>query len=117
MIGHAIQAIRKAAVLGLALALAACVGAEGKKADATIEDTSTAQPRLATYQCGVDGALTIENMKTSVRLTEPDGTIVDLPAAPASQHSRFGQPPYALVLEGKEALLMKNGKEPLTCMR
>ncbi len=117
MIGPAVQALRWAAVLGLALASAACVGDEGSKADATLEDTSTAQPRLATYQCDVDGALTIENMKTSVRLTEPDGTIVDLPAAPATQHSRFGQPPYALVLEGKEALLMKNGKEPMTCMR
>jgi len=79
--------------------------------------TSTAQPPLATYDCGSDGRLTIENHASSVHVTEPDGTMVDLPASPPTQHSRFGAAPYALVVEGHEALLMKNGKEPITCRR
>jgi len=43
--------------------------------------------------------------------------MVDMPASPPTQHSRFGEAPYALVVEGQEALLMKNGKEPITCRR
>jgi membrane-bound inhibitor of C-type lysozyme len=82
-----------------------------------VEDSSTTQPRQATYNCGESGSLTVENFRTSVRLTEPDGTSVDLPASPPTQQSRYGEAPYALVLEGNEALLMKNGKEPLTCSR
>ena len=43
-----------------------------------------------------------------------DGPI-DLPAAPATQRTRYGEQPYALVLEGREALFMKSGDVPLTC--
>lgn len=95
-----------------------CVPSETGKATAgVIENSSTTQPRQATYNCGEGGSLIVENLRTSVHLTEPDGTVVDLPASPPTQQSRYGEAPYALVLEGKEALLMKNGKEPLTCSR
>jgi membrane-bound inhibitor of C-type lysozyme len=99
------------------LIAASCVADDTGTAANTVEDTTAAQPRQATYNCGEGGSLTIENFRTSVHLTEPDGTSVDLPASPPTQHSRYGEAPYALVLEGKEALLMKNGKEPLTCSR
>ena len=99
-----------------ALVAASCVPSETGKVTAT-ENTTTTQPRQATYNCGQSGSLIVENLRTSVHLTEPDGSIVDLPASPPAQQSRFGEAPYALVLEGNEALLMKNGKEPLTCSR
>src|SRR5215213_6013890 len=113
------QGLRFFAAICIASVTAACVptGA-GKSLDPTsVVDDSKAQPRLATYACGENGTVTIENMNSSVHLTEPDGSQVDLPASPPTQHSRFGEPPYALVLEGNEALLMKNGKEPITCKR
>jgi membrane-bound inhibitor of C-type lysozyme len=97
------------------LIAASCVS--GGTAANTAEDTTAAQPRLATYSCGDAGSLTVENFRTSVHITEPDGASVDLPASPPTQQSRYGEAPYALVLEGNEALLMKNGKEPLTCSR
>ncbi|GLS30208.1 hypothetical protein SAMN04488498_10483 [Mesorhizobium albiziae] len=102
-----------------ALIAASCVPSETGKATAAgvTENATTTQPRHATYNCGQSGSLIVENLRTSVHLTEPDGSIVDLPASPPSQQSRFGEAPYALVLEGNEALLMKNGKEPLTCSR
>ncbi len=99
------------------LIAASCVASDIRTAANTVEDAATAQPRQATYDCSEGGSLTIENFRTSVHLTEPDGTSVDLPASPPTQQSRYGEAPYALVLEGKEALLMKNGKEPLTCSR
>jgi hypothetical protein len=103
--------------MAMAGLLQGCVPKGSDKAASLIADTSTAQPPLATYDCGSDGRLTIENHTTSVHVTEPDGTMVDMPASPPTQHSRFGEAPYALVVEGQEALLMKNGKEPITCRR
>ena len=75
------------------------------------------QPRQATYRCGDKGVLTVQNMRSSVTLVDPEGHNVTLPAAPASQQTRYGQTGYALVLEGNEALYMKGGKEPVTCSR
>lgn len=106
------------AACAAAILLAACVPSETGKASASVvENSSTTRPRQATYNCGEGGSLIVENLPTSVHLTEPDGTVVDLPAAPPTQQSRYGQAPYALVLEGNEALLMKSGKEPLNCSR
>ncbi|MGB3390639.1 MAG: hypothetical protein WBA88_21965 [Pseudaminobacter sp.] len=96
-----------------ALGLAGCVSQGDGGGDAG----SAAQPVRATYRCDSGASLTVENFGASVRLTDPDGEQIQLPAAPASQRSRYGQTPYALVLEGEEALYMKNGKTPLTCRR
>lgn len=78
---------------------------------------SESQPRQATYRCGGNATLTVENMRSSVLLVDPQGESVMLPASPVSQQTRYGQPGYALVLEGRDALYMKGGKPPLTCRR
>lgn len=100
------------ALVSVVVTLASCVSH-----GAGSGDTSAVQPAQATYRCESGVSLTIENLGASVRLTDPDGEQVELPAAPASQRSRYGQTPYALVLEGEEALYMKNGKTPLACRR
>ncbi len=102
------------------LLVASCVseghaGSAAAKASAGTETTS--QPSHATYSCGPRGTLTVDNFRTSVKLVDPEGESVDLPASPAAQQSRYGETPYALVLDGKEALYMKSGKEPVTCNR
>ena len=91
-----------------------------------------AQPRMAAYRCGDDGDIRIENLGSMVRVYEPieEGTLpeegdadapgwapIELAAAPPGQQSRYGSNGYALVLEGNEALWMKAGKTPLTCVR
>ncbi|RUM98428.1 hypothetical protein EET67_07275 [Pseudaminobacter arsenicus] len=101
------------ALLLAVVLLASCVS----QGDGGEVATAAVQPAQATYRCESGVSLTIENFGASVRLTDPEGEQVELPAAPASQRSRYGQTPYALVLEGEEALYMKNGKTPLTCRR
>ena len=75
------------------------------------------QPRRATYRCDGNLTLTVENMRSSVLLVDPQGESVTLPASPAAQRTRYGQTGYALVLEGRDALYMKGGKPPLNCSR
>lgn len=102
-------------VLAALLAAGACVsGKQSVEGSAALSDP---EPGHATYSCGDLGNLDVDNMRTSVRLTDPDGDNVELPASPADQTSRYGQSPYALLLEGREALYMKDGREPVTCMR
>jgi hypothetical protein len=102
-----------AALLAAAWGLTGCVS----QADGGAVTASVAQPAHATYRCDSGQSLVVENSGASVRLTDPDGEQVDLPAAPATQRSRYGRMPYALVLDGVEALYMKNGRTPLTCRR
>lgn len=78
---------------------------------------ASAQPRMARYDCGGDGSITVEAMTSGVRLSEAEGDSFDLPASPPNQATRFGESGYALVIEGREALWMKAGKEPMTCRR
>jgi membrane-bound inhibitor of C-type lysozyme len=105
-------------VLAALLSGAACVSDKSASDAATTAETASAvQPSHATYVCGDQGTLDVDNMRTSVRLTDPDGDNIELPASPADQTSRYTQTTYALVLEGKEALYMKAGKEPMTCLR
>ena len=80
-------------------------------------DLTAPQPRTATYNCADGGKMTIENLGTSVHVLGPDGTSEDLPASPANQSSRFGQAHDAIVIDGREALVMKGGKTPLACKR
>jgi hypothetical protein len=61
--------------------------------------------------------ITIENLGASVHITGADEQPIDLPAAPAAQTARYGEQPYALVLDGRDALFMKSGQEPLSCTR
>lgn len=76
-----------------------------------------AQPRVASYDCGDGARITVENLGEAVRVVDTDGSSLELPAAPASQHSRFGAGADAIVIEGREALLMRGKHTPLTCTR
>jgi hypothetical protein len=82
---------------------------------ATVGDS--AQPNVATYACADGGMMTIENLGTSLKLMGPDGVAEEMPASPANQKSRYGAEHDAIVLDGKEALVMKAGQTPLTCTR
>jgi hypothetical protein len=82
-----------------------------------IVDTAVPQPRTATYNCADGGRITIENLGTALHVLGPDGTAEDLPASPANQNSRYGAAHDAIVIDGREALVMKGGKTPVTCKR
>ncbi len=69
------------------------------------------------YDCGEDGRIQVEFLGDRVRVTEADGSIVELPAAPPGQRNRFGEGVSAIVIEGREALYMRARREPWTCAR
>lgn len=101
-----------------ALLLSACV-IDGQQSQSRqgITSVASAQPRMARYGCEGGGSITVEAMTAAVRLSEAEGDSYDLPASPPNQATRFGEGGYALVVEGREALWMKAGKEPMTCRR
>ena len=66
---------------------------------------------------GGDGRIGVEFLGDRVRVTEADGSIVELPAAPPGQRNRFGEGVSAIVIEGREALYMRGRREPWTCVR
>ncbi|MDI6028205.1 hypothetical protein QBK99_18610 [Corticibacterium sp. UT-5YL-CI-8] len=122
--------IRRAAVIGACLLASACVETDKtslalsgssslatETASSNTPDLGSPQPKHAAYRCDGGATLMIDNRVTTVSLVDPDGETLELPAAPASQRSRYGQTPYALVLDGNEALYMKSGKEPVICRR
>jgi hypothetical protein len=94
---------------------AASVGDPSAMAIVTEEEVS--QPGTATYSCADGGMMTIQNLGTSVRILGPDGITEELPASPSDQRSRYGQAHDAIVLDGREALVVKDGQTPLTCTR
>lgn len=69
------------------------------------------------YRCDGGRSMVVENRRSSVTLTDPDGETMVLPASPAGQSSRYGQKRYALVLDGSEALYVKPRQAPYTCRR
>ena len=107
------------------LTLAACVpdpGAPGLSgnsvhAAALRADEDRPQPGRATYTCADGGMMTIENLGTSVRVIGPDGADEELAASPAGQNSRFGASHDAIVIDGRDALVMKAGASPVACTR
>ena len=117
----------------VALGAAACVPQSGpsthgdKTGATTLRDGSPAinvtqdsapQPRTATYNCADGDRMTIENLGNSIRVTGSDGAIEEeLPASPANQNSRFGAEHDAVVIDGRDALIMKGGHTPITCKR
>jgi hypothetical protein len=128
------RTFRVAPLFPLLLAAAACVPQKGapkaantiapavslasRPSAASVATTDlTAQPRMATYNCADGGRMTIENLGTSVRVLGPDGVSEDLPASPANQSSRFGEAHDAIVIDGRDARVMKGGATPLTCTR
>ena len=106
------------AFLAAVLVLAAGCVSESAQQPGPEMALAEVQPRQARYDCGEDGAISVENNRTYVRLVEEDdGEFYDLPASPPAQTSRFGEGGYALVVEGREALWMKGNATPLTCNR
>jgi hypothetical protein len=107
------------AVTSVMLAIAGCTTGPAKQGAMPegASDETTSQPSTATYSCADGGIITIENLGESVRILGAGDEAIELPASPATQRSRYGEQPYALVLEGNEALFMKSGEEPLTCIR
>ncbi len=76
-----------------------------------------AQPSSAAYRCDGGETLRIENQRSSVTVVKSDGTRIDLPASPPGSRVRYGEPPYALVFDGRELLYFQTGKTPLSCRR
>lgn len=109
---------RLAALILLPVLLAACMPQQSNSVVITgsVPD-EVSQPQHATYQCEDGSTLAVENLRTYVRVAGSDGEIIELPASPADQESRYGEALHALVLDGRAALYMKNGSEPLDCQR
>jgi hypothetical protein len=74
---------------------------------------------MATYRCGNGGTITIQNLGTALRVVRPDGTTEEFAASPANQSSRYQEAAShdAIVIDGREALVMKRGSTPQTCKR
>lgn len=73
---------------------------------------------MATYRCGNGGMITIQNLGTSLRVVGPDGGSEEFAASPANQSSRYQAATHdAIVIDGREALVMKKGSTPQTCTR
>ncbi|RWA77917.1 MAG: hypothetical protein EOQ30_32035 [Mesorhizobium sp.] len=73
----------------------------------------------ATYRCGNGGMITIQNLGSSLRVLGPDGAAEEFAASPANQSSRYQEAEThdAIVIDGREALVMKRGSTPQTCRR
>ncbi|MER9343632.1 hypothetical protein NKI41_23060 [Mesorhizobium sp. M0601] len=84
---------------------------------APASEPTAPQPRTATYNCADGSVMTIENLGTSVRVLGQNGASAELPASPANQTSRYGEAHDAIVIDGREALVMKGGAPPLACKR
>lgn len=100
-----------------AIMSASCVANTAADAGGTATVENRAQPRMSSYNCADGGRITIENLGSLVRVVDADGTGMELPAAPATQRSRYGEGADAIVIEGREVLLMRGGKTPQTCTR
>ncbi len=84
---------------------------------ATSTTSEAAQPAMAAYACADGETMTIRNVGTSIRLIGPNGMEEELPASPENQRSRYGEAHDAIVLDGREALVMRGGRTPVTCTR
>jgi hypothetical protein len=108
------NAFRLVAALGPLLFAAACTPAKTKPSAMLSTESATG---TLTYWCSDGGSLRVERVSDGVRIAGADTPGVELPAAPSGQDSRYSEAPYTLVLDGKDALFMKNGREPLACTR
>ena len=61
--------------------------------------------------------MAVENLGNKVNVTTPEGGTIELPSLPAGSRSRYSQGQTALVLNGRDALLMVTGRAPLECKR
>lgn len=98
------------------------IAAAAPPAAATKIITDLTAPRsgigTATYRCGNNGMITIQNLGTSLRVVGSDGATEEFAASPANQSSRYQAATHdAIVIDGREALVMKKGSTPQTCKR
>jgi hypothetical protein len=98
------------------------IAAAAPPAAATKIITDLTAPRSgigsATYRCGNNGMITIQNLGTSLRVVGSDGATEEFAASPANQSSRYQAATHdAIVIDGREALVMKKGSTPQTCKR
>lgn len=111
-------------VLSLLVCLAilgGCVTEQGSAED-PLDAGGETQPALATYSCGDNGDITIQNRGDTVIVAaaasgEGPSEPVELPAAPVDQRSRYASSIYALLLEGREAMWIAGRATPMTCTR
>ncbi|WP_292231619.1 hypothetical protein [Mesorhizobium sp.] len=91
------------------------------QATKTITDLTVPRSGIgtATYRCGNGGMITIQNLGSSLRVARPDGSTEEFAASPANQSSRYQEASThdAIVIDGREALVMKRGSTPQTCRR
>ena len=104
-------------VAGMAAALSACVAPDAGSARVERSSQASSSPRYASYRCDGDTEITVENFRSSVHVVDSRGVDVELPASPPAQTARYGQPGYALILEGRNALWMVSRKRPVNCTR
>ena len=72
---------------------------------------SRAQPATATYSCADGGMITIENLgDVGARPRRRRRRRSNCRPHLSRSASRYGEQPYALVLDGREALFMKSGR-------
>lgn len=87
----------------------------------TTTDLTAPRPAMGTaaYRCGSNGTITIQNLGTSLRVVGADGATEEFAASPANQSSRYQEAVThdAIVIDGREALVMKKGSTPQTCTR
>ena len=98
------------------------IAAAAPPAAATKIITDLTAPRsgigTATYRCGNNGMITIQNLGRSLRVVGSDGATEEFAASPANQSSRYQAATHdAIVIDGREALVMKKGSTPQTCKR
>lgn len=101
-------AVRTPVVLLLAGLASGCLSDGG-------DDHGFESSRLHSWHCGDDGRLTVRYLAGAVDVNSPRGVEVRLPASPPGQTARYGEPPYALVIDGREALWFVTGKRPISC--
>jgi membrane-bound inhibitor of C-type lysozyme len=94
------------------VALAGC-----QSSGSSIDPDNVAQPRSAKFRCADGQSISVENLGAKVSVTTPGGATVELPSLPAGSRSRYSEGQTALVLNGRDALFMITGREPLECKR
>jgi hypothetical protein len=103
--------------LAMLLLVAACVEDRKPAPGVGVSDAAAMPAVSGIYDCGEEGRIQVVISGDAVRVTEADGTAVDLPASPPGQSNRFGEGVSAIVIEGSEALYMRARREPWSCIR
>lgn len=94
--------------------LSACVA--NTPTPSTDTPASSQPVRSMAFRCDGNVQVSIGDTGDTVHVTDSRGVDVQLPASPPAQRSRYSQPGYALVLEGRKALWMVSGKRPVNCV-